>query len=165
MCIYLGELRWRYWNPDEEYLEKISGIKTITKLINFMKDFEYKWDIATIFGREIPWDSWQMPDISLKTMQGDCEDAAILAVDILGRVIGKTDSMVLIIAGQYREDNKVKTNAHAVTVVPDNAKLQFDVISNNQYFTGYKTIEDIGRKWYPVNLIYQKLFDWRGRRL
>lgn len=162
MCVFWGEIRWRNWEPSEEYLNKVKGITSIAKLVNLMKDFEYKWDILTIFGREVFWDMWQMPDISLKTMEGDCEDAAILAVDILGRVIKKTDSMMLISAGQYREDGIIKTNAHAVTVIPNSG---FDVISNNQFFTGYKTIEDIGKKWYPVKLIYQKLYNWQGRRI
>lgn len=163
MCIFLGELRWRCWKPNEEYLEKIKGITSIAKLVHLMKGFKYKWDIATLFGREILWDRWQMPDKSLETMEGDCEDAAILAVDILGRVIKKTDSMMLISAGQYKEDGKIKTNAHAVTIIPDGNK--YDVLSNNQCFTGFDSIEKIGLKWYPVKLIYQKLFDWQGRRL
>lgn len=160
MCIYLGEFKWRNWKPDEEYLERVKGITSIAKLVYLMKGFGYKWDIATIFGKELFWDMWQMPDISLKTMEGDCEDAAILAVDILGRVIKKTDSMMMIAAGI---DSKNKLSAHSIAVIPDGSTL--NVISNSQYFTGFESLQDIGEKWYPVKLIYQKLFDWQGRRL
>lgn len=164
MCFFWGEIKWRLWNPSDEYLLSIKDINTIPKLVSFMKGFEYKWDIATIFGREVFWDSWQMPDISLATMQGDCEDAAILAVDILGRKI-RTDCMMLITGGQYKKDGKICTNAHAVTVIPNNVKSTYDVISNSDYFEGFHSIENIGKKWYPIKLMYQKLFDWKGRRI
>lgn len=162
MCIFLGEIKWRNWKPNEEYLDSIKDITSITKLIYLMKKFEYKWDMLTILGREVFWDRWQMPDISLKTMEGDCEDAAILAVDILGRSIKRTDSMMMITAGYYKKDGETKRNAHAVVVIPNS---KFDVISNNNYFTGFKTLKDISLKWYPEGIIYQKKFDWQGRRL
>jgi hypothetical protein len=160
MCIFLGEIKWRNWKPNEEYLDSIKDITSITKLIYLMKKFEYKWDMLTILGREVFWDRWQMPDISLKTMEGDCEDAAILAVDILGRSIKRTDSMMMIAAGI---DSKNKLSAHSIAVIPDGSTL--NVISNSQYFTGFESLQDIGEKWYPVKLIYKKLYSWQGRRL
>ncbi|MDD4876868.1 MAG: hypothetical protein PHQ86_07065 [Dehalococcoidales bacterium] len=162
MCIFLGEIKWRRWIPNEEYLNKIKNINTIKILVDFMKDFEYTSDILTLFGREVPWDSWQMPDVSIKTMTGDCEDSGLLAIDILGRVIKRTDSMLMITAGYYKKDGETKRNAHAVVVIPNS---KFDVISNNNYFTGFKTLKDISLKWYPEGIIYQKKFDWQGRRL
>ncbi|MDD2777720.1 MAG: hypothetical protein PHI16_02330, partial [Methanocellales archaeon] len=107
--------KWKNWKPTDEYIMAVKDIDTIAKLKTLMSKFVYKWDTLKILFWTILWDNWQMPDESLKKMYGDCEDAATMAVDVLGRIL-KIDSARFIMTFGYKEvDGKRKYDGHAVT--------------------------------------------------
>ena len=75
--------KWRKWKPTDEYLSTVSKLDTITKLQELMSKFVYKWDTLKLLLWNVLWDSWKMPDQSLKEMQGDCleENTTIITKD------------------------------------------------------------------------------------
>lgn len=155
--------KWKNWKPTDEYLSAVKNFNTITKLQTLMVKFKYKWDKTKILFWEILWDSWQMPDESLVKMEGDCDDAAILALDILGRVQNKTDSKFLMFFGYYNKEGKRKMNGHCVTAFTYNNK--FSIFSNNQLEHGFTSFEEIGKRYYPLGLKYLESRTWQGKVL
>jgi len=155
--------RWHNWKPDAEYLSKVKEIDTIAKLHSFMSDFKYKWDTITILLWTILWDNWKMPDQSAEYMYGDCEDAAILAIDILGRIQKREDARFIMTFGYCIWNGKKKYMGHAVTAFLNNDK--YDIFSNNTMEYGFKDFEEIGKKFYPLGLKYQEIRDWKGNVL
>ena len=156
--------KWRKWKPTDEYLSAVKSVDTITKLQTLMSKFVYKWDTVKFLFWTILWDNWQMPDKSLKLMYGDCEDAAILALDILGRIQKKEDARLILIFGYRMKDNKRKFDGHAVTAF-DNGSGKYDIFSNDTMEHNFTDLLSIGHKFYPLGLKYQEIRDWRGKVL
>jgi len=153
--------KWKNWKPTDEYLTKVIDINTISKLQNLMKNFVYKWDKLRILAWKIIWDNWQMPDESLSKMEGDCEDAAILTLDILGRILKKEDAKFLMYFGHYMTNNKPNLMGHCVTAYKD-VKGKYNIFTNNITEYGYDDFLAIGHRFYPLGLKYQEIRGWRG---
>ncbi len=155
--------KWKNWKPDTEYLSAIKNLNSIEKLHIFMKNFIYKWDTIKILLWKVLWDYWNMPDQSLKEMAGDCDEAAILTVDILGRVQGLVNSRFLMFFGYYDNNGKKKLMGHCVSVFVNNNK--YSVFSNNELEHGFTSFEGIARRYYPLGLKYLEVRDWKGNVL
>ncbi len=157
--------KWKRWKPDAKYLLKIKDLTTIEKLHNFMQQFTYKWDTIRILFWKTLWDNWQMPDESLEKygMKGDCEDAAILAIDILGRIQKREDARFIMSFGYYMESNKRKLMGHCIAAFPN--KDKYDIFSNNEVEYGFKDFIGIGHRFYQLGLNYQEVSDWKGNVL
>ena len=158
--------KWKNWKPSADYLSYIKFVDTVPKLHSFMQKFTYKWDTITILFWKVLWDNWQMPDESLKKygMKGDCEDAAILALDILGRIQKKEDAKLIVSFGYRMIDNKRKYDGHVVTAF-DNSSGKYDIFTNNTMEYNFDDLLDIGHRFYPLGLKYQEIRDWRGKVL
>jgi len=155
--------KWKNWKPASEYLLEVDEITTITKLRALMKKFVYKWDTIRVLIWTILWDNWQMPDESLFKMHGDCEDAAILAADVLGRVQKRDDVTFIMIFGYYLTDNKRKLMGHCVTAIKPSTT--YSIFTNNVVETGFKDFLAIGHRFYPLGLKYLETRDWKGNVL
>ena len=153
--------KWRNWKPTDEYLWEVQNVDTIAKLQTLMSKFVYKWDRIKILFWEILWDNWQMADESLSKMYGDCEDAAILALDILGRIQNKEDARLIVAFGYRMKDNKRKYDGHAVTAF-DNGNGKYDIFTNNKMEHNFNDLLEIGHKFYPLGLKYMEVRDWQG---
>jgi len=158
--------KWRKWKPTAEYLSYIKYVDTIPKLHSFMQQFTYKWDTITILYWKLLWDNWQMPDESLKKygMKGDCEDAAILAIDILGRIQKREDARLIVTFGYREKEGKFTYDGHVVTAFED-GEGKYNIFSNNTIEYGFTDILAIGHKYYPLGLKYQEIRDWQGKVL
>ena len=159
--------KWKNWKPTDEYLSTVSKLDTITKLQELMSKFVYKFDTLKLLLWNVLWDSWKMPDQSLKDMYGDCEDAAILALDILGRRQSWTKPQLLLFFGYYTDsNNKRKLQGHAVTAFKPNAyNNTYSIFSNNEVEHNFTDLLSIGHRFYPLGLKYQEIRDWRGNVL
>ena len=155
--------KWKNWKPTDEYLSTVSRLDTITKLQELMSKFVYKWDTLKLLLWNVLWDYWNMPDQSLKEMQGDCDEAAILTVDILGRVQGLVNSRFLMFFGYHIFNGKKKLSGHCVCAFIHNNR--YSVFSNNELEHGFISFEEIGKRYYPLGLKYLEVRDWKGNVL
>jgi len=153
--------KWKNWKPSDKYLLAIMDIDNIEKLEKLISKFVYKWDTLKILFWIIKWDNWQMPDESLSKMYGDCEDAAILAIDILGRMQKREDARFVMSFGYRIEDNKRKYDGHVITAF-DNGNGKYDIFSNNLIEHNFTDFIEIGHKYYPLGLKYQEIRNWKG---
>ena len=156
--------KWKNWKPTDEYLSVVKNYNTITKLQTLMGKFKYKWDKTKILFWEILWDSWQMPDESLAKMEGDCEDAAILAIDVLGRIQEREDARFMLVFGYREVDGKRKYDGHAITSFED-GNGKYNIFTNNKVEYGFKDLLSIGHKFYPLGLKYHEIRNWHGKVL
>ena len=156
--------KWKNWKPTDKYLLAVMNIDTIDKLGKLMSKFVYKWDTIKFLFWKILWDSWQMPDVSLEKMEGDCEDAAILALDILGRIQKREDARLILSFGYRMKDDRRKYDGHAVTAF-NNGNGKYDIFSNNLMEHNFTSFVEIGHKFYPLGLKYQEIRGWRGNVL
>jgi len=157
--------KWKNWKPSEEYLLKVKDLTTIAKLHSFMQEFKYKWDTITILFWKFLWDYWQMPDESVRKMEGDCEDLAILTIDILGRIQKRNDARFIMSFGYFLNNkDKRKLMGHCVTAF-NNGKGKYNIFSNNELEYSYKDFLEIGHRFYPLGLKYQEIRDWQGKTL
>ena len=88
MCIFFN--KWKSFEPITQYLSIVSGLTTITKLHNYLKQFKWQGEKA--------WkDYWKTPIefIENKDNNNDCEDFARFAVDVLVRIMGITEARFL----------------------------------------------------------------------
>ena len=153
--------KWKNWKPTSEYLSAVKYIETITKLQTLMSKFTYKWDTLKILFWIIKWDRWQMPDESLSKMYGDCEDAAILALDILGRIQKREDVRFVMCFGYRMENDKRKYDGHVVAAFK-NGTGKYDIFSNNLIEHNFTDFIEVGHKYYPLGMKYQEIRNWRG---
>ena len=156
--------RWHNWSPTNEYLSAVSQLDTITKLKSLMSKFVYKWDTLKILFWTVLWDNWQMPDQSLKDMFGDCEDAAILALDVLGRIQHREGARLIVTFGYYMTNNKPKLMGHVVTAFED-GKGGYNIFSNDAIEYGFIDFMAISRRFYPLGLKWQQVRNWEGKIL
>lgn len=159
--------KWKNWKPDAEYLSVIKGLDTITKLHIFIQGITYKWDTLQILFWKVIWDNWQMPDETTRDMFGDCEDAAILAIDVLGRIQGLINSRFLMFFGYFDYNGKRKLFGHSVTAFVYNNKYSIfsNTESSNELEHGFTSFEGIARRYYPLGLKYLEVRDWKGNIL
>ena len=153
--------KWKNWVPTDKYLITVQNIDTIAKLQTLMFKFIYKWDTIKILFWIFKWDRWQMPDESLSKMEGDCEDASILAIDILGRIQKREDARFVMSFGYRMENKKRKYDGHVVTAF-DNDNGKYDIFSNNIMEHNFDDFVEIGHRYYPLGLKYQEVRDWKG---
>ena len=156
--------KWKKWEPSADYLIVVDELNTVTKLKTFMSKFVYKWDKIKILFWEILWDNWQMPDESLLKMEGDCEDAAILSLDILGRIQKREDARFVATFGYYMTNSKSKLTGHVVTAFED-GKGKYNIFTNNKMEYGFQDFIGIGKRFYPLGLKYQEIRNWQGKVL
>ena len=146
MCIN----RWRKFNPTDEYLSIINQLNTVEKLRNYMEKIEY-------IAEKILWDKWQTPIETIKRGKGDCEDFAILAVDVLVRIIKIVEARFISYIGRHIGQG------HSVCVFPYKAKLY--VFSNNNLVAYGKDYIDIGHLFFEDGLKCMEIRDYKGNVL
>lgn len=105
MCLFKD--KWPKGKLTEEYIQATQGIKTLHQVVEFMRQFELKKDKR---------DYWQSPAETHERKMGDCEDMAIIVMDILKRVLKIEEVWFIIYAGYYMKEGKRKYSAHAVTI-------------------------------------------------
>lgn len=157
MCY--SKLKWRKFKPSDKFLDTISGLNTVTKLVNYLEDnMTYQWDKPGFFG-----DHWKTPEETLNDGGGDCEDVAIFNLYVLTEVIKKEAYMVNY-AGYFldKKRNKAK-NGHAVCIFNDIGKK--GIFSNNELTYENKSYEAIGYRWYPLGLNYMEVIDNNGKTI
>lgn len=155
MCIGMFKNKWKSFEPTTEYLLVVSGLNTITRLHNYLKQFKWQGEKG---------DHWKTPIefIENKNKNNDCEDFARFAVDVLVRII-KIDEARFVIHSGYNKSRWKGTRCHAICVFPYQGK--FGVFSNNQLYTGLSGYEGAGHITFPDGLRYQEIRDWQGKIL
>ena len=104
MCLFRD--KWPKGELTEEYIKATKEIRTITELKIYLRQFELKKD---------KWDHWQSPAETYERKMGDCEDMAIMVLDILTRAMKIKEAWFIIYAGYYiNKEGKKKYSAHAV---------------------------------------------------
>lgn len=104
MCLFKD--KWPKEELTEEYKEATKHITSITVLKIFLRQFELEPD---------KWDHWQSPVETYKRKKGDCEDMAIIILDILTRVMKIKEAWFIIYGGYYmNKEGKKRYSAHAV---------------------------------------------------
>jgi len=155
MCIFFN--KWKDFEPTTKYLSIVSGLTTITKLHNYLKQFKWQGEKA--------WkDYWKTPIefIENKDNDNDCEDFARFAVDVLVRIMGITRARFIAHSG-YDKNRWKGIKHHVICVFPYQDKLA--VFSNNGLFTGLSSYEGAGHITFPDGLKYQQVRDWQGKVL
>ena len=155
MCIFFN--KWKDFEPTTKYLSIVSGLTTITKLHNYLKQFKWQGEKA--------WkDYWKTPIefIENKDNDNDCEDFARFAVDVLVRIMGITGARFIAHSG-YDKDRWKGIKYHVICVFPYQDKLA--VFSNNGLFAGLISNEGAGHITFPDGLKYQEVRDWQGKIL
>jgi len=155
MCIFFN--KWKDFEPTIKYLSIVSGLTTITKLHNYLKQFKWQGEKA--------WkDYWKTPIefIENKDNNNDCEDFARFAVDVLVRIIGITGARFIAHSG-YDKNRWKGIKHHVICVFPYQDKLA--VFSNNGLFKGIDSYENAGKLTFKDGLKYQQVRDWQGKIL
>ena len=155
MCIVTN--RWRKFEPTKQYLSIVSRLTSVTKLHNYLKQFEPK--------AEKGWnDYWKTPIefIEDKDEPNDCEDFSRFTVDILVRIIKILDARFVISSG-YDKSRWKGAKCHAICVFPYQGK--FAVFDFNSLYTGLSGYEGAARITFPDGLKYQEVRDWQGKIL
>lgn len=152
MCIFLN--KWKSFEPTKEYLLVVNGLTSVTKLYQFIQQFQYTGEKGDI---------WQTPEEFLKNEHLDCEDFARFAVDVLVRVIKIDGARFVIHSGYNKARWGNKMMCHAITVFPYSGKLA--LFSVNKFKTGYKDYIETGHYTFPDGLKYMECRDWTGKIL
>jgi len=165
MCLFKD--KWPKEDLTKEYIKATKGIKSITKLNYFIVPFKRKEDKK---------DYWQSPSETYQKKTYDCEDMAIMVLDILTRVIGIRKAWFIIYGGYYKtKEGERKYSAHAVVIFEHNNKLLNCEYSNkkltflkqgmNMIKNGYRHYPE-GLKYYerrnPEGEIIEKKRKWIG---
>ena len=103
MCFFKD--KWPKGEMTEEYAWAVQGIKTLHQIVEFIKPFKRKEDVK---------DYWQSPSETYKRKTYDCEDMAIMVMDILTRILKVEEVWFIIYAGYYMKKGKRTYGAHAV---------------------------------------------------
>ena len=154
MCIFLN--KWKSFEPTTEYLSVVGGLTSVTKLHDFIQQFQWTGEKGDI---------WQTPEEFLKNEHLDCDDFMRFTCDILVRIMG-IEAKGLIHSGYdfKRWGNKIwNLKGHAITVF--NYQGKFGVFSNNQLYTGLSSYEECGYKTFPDGLKFQEVRDYNGKVL
>ncbi|MCK4446880.1 MAG: hypothetical protein KAW56_07345 [Candidatus Marinimicrobia bacterium] len=155
MCI--SKNKWKNFEPTAEYLSVVSGLTTMTKLHNYLKQFMPKAEKGLSDYWKTPWEF-----INNKEKPNDCEDFARLAVDVLVRIIGIDGARFIGHLG-YDKSRWKGIKGHAICVFPYEGKLA--VFSNNKLYAGLSSYEGAGHITFPDGLKYQEVRDWQGKIL
>lgn len=149
--------KWKDFEPTKQYLSVVSGLTSVTKLHNYLKQFKPK--------AEKGWrDYWKTPIefIENKDEPNDCEDFARFAVDVLVRIIG-IDGARFVIHSGYDKSRWKGVKYHAICIFPYKGKLA--VFDFNKLYTGLSSYEGAGHITFPDGLKYQEVRDWQGKIL
>ena len=103
MCFFKD--KWPKGKLTEEYIQATQGIKTLYQIKGFIKPIKRKEDVK---------DHWQSPAETYKVKTYDCEDIAIMVLDILTRVLKVEEAHFIIYAGYYIKEGKRTYGAHAI---------------------------------------------------
>lgn len=159
MCIFRN--KWKDFKPNQKYLSVVSGLTSVAKLHDYLKQFKPKAESAGKDNWKTPWEF-----IENKDEPNDCEDLARFAVDVLVRIIGIDKARFIIQSGYDKErwGNKIwNVKCHAICVFEYQGK--FGVFSNNELYTGIDSYEDAGRITFKDGLKFQQVRDWTGKIL
>lgn len=105
MCLFKD--KWPKGKLTEEYIQATQGIETLHQIVEYMRQFELRKDKG---------DHWQSPAETYERKMGDCEDMAIMTLDILTRVLKVEEAYFIIYAGYYMKGGKRTYSAHAVCI-------------------------------------------------
>ena len=134
MCYSI--FKWRKFVPSEEFLSKVSKIKTLSDLKKITKDFTYQSDPPGIFG-----DKWNTPEETLNSKIYDCDDIARFNSWILKHIL-KKEAYFGVFAGR----NSRGYSAHAMAFFKEGNK--WGVFDNKKLYYVEGDFEDIGRSYY-----------------
>ena len=151
MCIGLLKNKWTKFEPTAEYLQVVKPLTSITKLQEFLKQFQYTGEKG---------DVWQTPEEFLKNEHLDCDDFMRFNVDVLKRVMG-IEARGVIHSGYNKASWGNKMMCHAICVFPYQGKL--GLFSNKQLFTGLSSYEGAGHITFPDGLKYMEVRSWQGK--
>ena len=166
MCLIKDKWPRRYADHISPGYEKaVKGINTIKKIIVFNKNFTRKEDKKDYW--QYPWQTWER-----KTY--DCDDMAILHMDILDRNVKTEEMYFIIVGGDYMKEGKRIQGAHAITVAKANIEVghpAWHEFSNKLIYTHDQeeaTEHDFiewGKRWYPLGIKYFEKRDRTGKVL
>jgi len=158
MCY--SKLKWRKFNPSENFLNQVKDLTTISKLASFLiANFKYQWDEPGFWG-----DHWKTPEETLNDSGGDCDDFAIFNNYVVNKIIKKESYMITYTGYFVDKDGIEQRNGHAVCVYKNGD--DWKVLSNNILMNySEKTFEDIGRRFYPAGLLYMEVINNEGKTL
>ena len=75
----------------EELTDIPSSITTVQDLVEwFSREFSYRMEVP---------DTWQLPDETIRSKEGDCEDFAVLASAFLGKIGVQSDIAIVSFQG------------------------------------------------------------------
>ena len=151
--------KWKDFTPTKQYLSIVSGLTSVTKLHNYLKQFKPKAEKPLL-------DYWKTPVEFVKDGEGDCEDFARFAIDVLVRIQKINEARFVISSGydKSRWGNKIwNVKCHAICVFPYKGKMAtFDF---NKLFIGLSNYEGAGHITFPDGLKFQEIRDWKGKVL
>jgi len=156
MCIGIFKNKWKSFLPTAEYLSVVSGLTSVSKLHNFIKQFQWTGEKGDI---------WQTPEEFLKNEHLDCEDFMRFTCDVLVRIMGIEARGVIHSGYDFKRWGKWiwDLKCHAICTFPWQGK--FAMFSNNQLYTGLSSVEDAGKITFKDGLKYQEIRDWQGKIL
>ena len=154
MCLFKD--KWPKEKLTEEYIEATKDIKDLDKINSFIRPFKRKEDKG---------DHWQSPSETYKRKTYDCEDMAIMIMDILTRVMGRRMVWFIIFAGYYMKEGKKTYSAHAVILFESETRLTNYEYSNKKliYLKQGISIIEQGYLHYPEGLKYIEIRNSEGK--
>jgi len=117
----------------EELTNIPASITTVQNLVEWLShEFSYRMEFPN---------TWQSPNETIKTKEGDCEDFAVLASAFLGKIGVRSDIAIVSFKGM--------DTSHALCVWK-NKDESYSFISNRKlYRSGKSTLEDAVGRYYP----------------
>lgn len=167
MCIFKD--KWPKPPTPDEYLTEwkiynkaIQEITTLQQLKDFIKPFTYKSDIK---------DHWQKPHETYFKGTFDCEDMAIMVMDILKRILGVTDVNFIIYGGYFMKEGKRTYSAHAVCIFyykhPARTQESYYEFTNkilrHAFYKDQGNFIEYGYRHYPEGLKSYERRDYTGK--
>lgn len=144
---------WTKFEPTSKYLLAVRDLTSITKLHDFLQDYEYTGEKGDI---------WQTPEEFLKNEFLDCDDFMRFNVDVVKRII-KIESRGIIHSGYNKKRWGNEIVHHGICVFPYQGKL--GMFNNRRLILGIESYEDAGRITFLDGLKGQQVRDPEGKIL
>ena len=160
MCLFKD--KWPKGELTQEYTWAVQGIETLHQIVEFIKPFKSKKDVG---------DYWQSPSETYERKTYDCEDMAIMVMDILKRVLKTEEVWFIIYAGYYMKEGERTYSAHAVCIFYHKNPM---IYQQGYYEFTNKTLRaafekdqgnliEYGYRHYPEGLKYYECRDYTGK--
>ena len=160
MCLFKD--KWPKGEMTAEYAWAVQGIETLHQIVEFIKPFKRKEDKK---------DYWQSPSETYKRKTYDCEDMAIMVLDILTRVLKVEEAYFIIYEGYRMKEGKRVRKAHAVCIFYHEKQMVYKQgyyeFTNKILRSAFEKVKinfiEYGYRHYPEGLKYYERRDRAGK--